>query len=202
MIIGSAWQKPLPPSRDGDIVIREIEPGDARHLHPLVTSRAMRRLYAPPPKSVGEFSRFIDRARESHLNGDAFCLTLTVGASARPSGLFQVRRAEGVVHIAEWGFLMAPALWNSGVFARAAGLVLDLVFGVVELHRLEARVMIENRRAAAALLKLGARPEGVLRGAFHRDGEYVDSVMWAILRDDWTRRICTGPAGPEAGIVR
>ena len=141
---------------------------------------------APPPKSIGEFSRFIVRSRESHENGDSFCLTLMAGA--KPCGLFQVRRAEGVVHIAEWGFLMTPSLWSSGAFVRAAGLVLDLVFDVVELHRLEARVMVENRRAGSALMKLGARPEGVLRGSFYRDGQYLDSIMWSILRDDWRPR--------------
>ena len=42
-----------------------------------------------------------------------------------------------------------------------------------------------NGRGNAALLKMGAVPEGVLRKSFQRDGEYLDQVLYAILREDW-----------------
>ena len=63
--------------------------------------------------------------------------------------------------------------------------MLDITFGIVELHRLEARVVIDNRRAASALMKLGATPEGTLRQAFAQNGRYLDSILWAITHDDW-----------------
>jgi RimJ/RimL family protein N-acetyltransferase len=32
---------------------------------------------------------------------------------------------------------------------------------------------------------VGALQEGVLRRSFFRNGEYLDQVLWSILREDW-----------------
>ena len=37
----------------------------------------------------------------------------------------------------------------------------------------------------AALRKLGATPEGVLRRSFLRYGEYLDQVIWGLVATDW-----------------
>ena len=36
-----------------------------------------------------------------------------------------------------------------------------------------------------ALQKLGAVPEGILRRAFLRNGQYLDQMLYAIVEDDW-----------------
>jgi len=35
------------------------------------------------------------------------------------------------------------------------------------------------------LRKLGAVPEGILRGSLLKEGKYVDQVMWSIVASDW-----------------
>jgi RimJ/RimL family protein N-acetyltransferase len=47
-------------------------------------------------------------------------------------------------------------------------------------------VLLQNGRANSALRKLGAVQEGVLRRSARRGGEYVDQVLWSMLKDDWT----------------
>ena len=58
-------------------------------------------------------------------------------------------------------------------------------FGTLGVVRLEARAAVDNARGNAALEKLGAVPEGVLRKCFLSNGEYRDHRMWSILADDW-----------------
>ena len=53
------------------------------------------------------------------------------------------------------------------------------------MHRLEARAAVTNGRGNAALRKLGAVHEGVLRKSFLRNGEYLDQALWTILADEW-----------------
>jgi len=71
------------------------------------------------------------------------------------------------------------------MFADAAALVLDYVFGVMRVHRVEARAAVRNGRGNGALRKIGAIQEGVLRRSFLRNGEYLDQVLWSIVCDDW-----------------
>jgi ribosomal-protein-alanine N-acetyltransferase len=55
----------------------------------------------------------------------------------------------------------------------------------VGAHRLEARVPLQNGRGNGALRKLGAVQEGILRQSVRRGDEYVDQVLWSILKEDW-----------------
>jgi RimJ/RimL family protein N-acetyltransferase len=48
-----------------------------------------------------------------------------------------------------------------------------------------------NGRGNAALRKIGATREGVLRKSFLRHGEYLDQSLWTILREDWVEAKAT-----------
>ena len=100
-------------------------------------------------------------------------------------GLFQVRQIEPGFGSAEWGFAIGSAYWGSGIFLEGARLVADFAFEVLGAHRLEARSAIRNGRGNAALRKLGAVQEGILRRSFLRNGEYLDEMLWSILDEDW-----------------
>ena len=69
--------------------------------------------------------------------------------------------------------------------SRRRGAVIDFSFGVVGVHRLEARSIASNGRGNAALRKVGALQEGILRRSFQRNGRYFDQILWSILKDDW-----------------
>ena len=66
-----------------------------------------------------------------------------------------------------------------------AELVLDFAFETLGAHRLEARAAVLNGRGNAALLKVGAVAECVLRKSFKCKGEYLDQALYAVLDTDW-----------------
>ena len=69
-----------------------------------------------------------------------------------------------------------------------------------ELLLREARAAVDNVRGNAALKKLGAVPEGVLRKCFLASGAYRDHVMWSILAAEW-RAANDERAGQATGEV-
>ena len=79
--------------------------------------------------------------------------------------------------------------WGTGLFVEAANLVLAFAFDTMGVHRIEARTALANGRANGALRKLGAAREGRLRRSFLVGNEYHDDVLWALLADDWRRRL-------------
>jgi len=64
-------------------------------------------------------------------------------------------------------------------------MTLDFAFQNTSVNRLEARAVVQNGRGNAALRKLGAVQEGVLRGSLLKDGKYLDQIMWSIISQDW-----------------
>jgi ribosomal-protein-serine acetyltransferase len=54
-----------------------------------------------------------------------------------------------------------------------------------DLNRVEIRVAVPNWRSRAIPERLGFREEGILRQAELVDGSYLDTVVYAMLKEDW-----------------
>ena len=67
-------------------------------------------------------------------------------------------------------------------------LLVDYLFRFTTAHRLEAGTDVDNIAEQKALERIGFTREGVLREAAFRDGARRDSVIYALLRDDWQGR--------------
>ena len=80
---------------------------------------------------------------------------------------------------------MSPSARGTGVFVESVRLIGSFAFGSVGVRRLETRVLLKNGRGNTALRKLGAVQEGILRRSARRNGEYVDQVLWSLLKEDW-----------------
>jgi RimJ/RimL family protein N-acetyltransferase len=120
------------------------------------------------------------------------CFAVTLAESDTAIGIFQVRSTEPGFRTAEWGFALGSDFWGTGVFLEGARLVMDFTFGTIGVHRLEARAALRNARGNAALRKIGARQEGVLRKSFLRNGEYLDQALWTVLDEDWRANAFSG----------
>src|SRR4051812_14343595 len=172
--VATDWRKGLPVLRGRQVVLREMRESDAEPLLALVSASEVSRFISAPPETANQFERFIAAATRQRTLGTHVCYVVTLKGFDTAIGLFQVREIEGGFKSAEWGYALGSPFWGTGVFREAADLVLDFIFNVLGAHRLEARVAVRNGRGNAALLKIGAVQEGVLRRSLIRDGEYVD----------------------------
>ena len=109
------------------------------------------------------------------------CFGVVSEGAKEVAGLFELRQLQPGFFRAELGFFLERSLWGTGLFRDAAGLLVNFGIGVLGLHRIEARASVDNARGNAALQKIGARHEGVLRAAFVCDGKYLDQNLWAIV---------------------
>jgi ribosomal-protein-alanine N-acetyltransferase len=97
----------------------------------------------------------------------------------------QLRELERTDRSAGWGFAVGSPFWGSGVFAEAADLALTFAFERLCVRRVEARACAQNGRGNAALRKIGAVNEALLRRSLPCGADYVDQNLWTILQDDW-----------------
>jgi RimJ/RimL family protein N-acetyltransferase len=163
--------------------LRELRASDAQALLAAFGSPELTRLISPPPPTLDGFEKFIAWTQGQREAGQSLAFGVTFRDSDTVVGLFQVRALQPAFAIAEWGFAIGSEHSGTGLFHEAAGLVLDFVFDVVGVHRLEARAALKNGRGNGALEKLGAIQEGVLNRSFLRNGVYHDQALWTILAD-------------------
>lgn len=80
----------------------------------------------------------------------------------------------------------APAAQGTVVNAEAKLLLLANAFEACGYHRIELKTDSTNARSRAAILKLGAREEGIFRGhMWMPHGYWRDTVWYSILADEW-----------------
>ncbi|MFC0628374.1 GNAT family N-acetyltransferase [Kribbella deserti] len=81
-----------------------------------------------------------------------------------------------------------PSLWGSGLNPATKLLMLSHVFDECGFGRVAIGVDARNTRSLAAVARLGASREGVLR-RFQRcyDGRFRDLVLFSILADEWPK---------------
>jgi RimJ/RimL family protein N-acetyltransferase len=188
------WRFGLPTIRAGKVTLRDIRESDASALMAMLTTDEVAEFISPLPRTVEGFHGFISEVHNERLLGNSFCYGIVPDGYEDAMGLFQVRQLEPGFGSAEWGFALGSPFWGSGVFLDGARAVIDFSFGVVGVHRLEARSITSNGRGNAALRKVGAMQEGILRRSFQRNGRLFDQVLWSILRDDWRQgQPVTGP---------
>jgi len=188
------WRAELPVLTGRNVILREPAPIDAGPLVDLLSLGDATRFGLDEPPSEYVVQRLIERAVRDRANGQAITFAVTLAATRAVVGLLQVRQLDPGFEAAEWECTIAPSSRGTGVFLEAARLAGSFVFGSVGAHRLEARVLLQNGRGNGALRKLGAVQEGILRRSARRSGDYVDQVLWSMLREDWGEHwVAAGP---------
>jgi RimJ/RimL family protein N-acetyltransferase len=189
------WRSGLPTLTGAVIELRELRATDARSLFIALTTDEVTRFISPPPSTVEGFEKFIAWSHRQRAAGQYACFAIVLRGSDTAIGLFQIRSLEIDFATAEWGFAVSSEFWGTGVFSDGARLTIQFAFDAIGTLRLEARAALANGRGNAALRRVGATREGVLRKSLLRHGEYHDQALWTILADEWRDRqqICGSP---------
>ena len=74
---------------------------------------------------------------------------------------------------------------GKGIGTEAKHLLLRFAFETLGLHAISATVFAGNTRSAAALRKQGYRLAGRLTADVHRRGQFMDTLVFDLLRPDW-----------------
>jgi RimJ/RimL family protein N-acetyltransferase len=191
-VVSTDWRDALPVLVGRNVVLREMRTSDAASLFALLTTQEVARFISPPPSSVEGFERFIQWAARQRAVGAYVCFAVTTADSDTAVGIYQLRSTELNFGTAEWGFVLGEPFWGTGMFKEGAELMMEFAFETVGVHRLEARAALRNARGNAALRKIGAKQEGILRKSFQRNGEFLDQALWTVIDEDWRMKVIWG----------
>jgi ribosomal-protein-alanine N-acetyltransferase len=182
------WRTELPTLTARIVTLREPVVQDLRPLVDLLSLSDATRFAIEEPGGEMAVQGLIQRAVRDRAAGHSFTYAITTGTARPPLGLIQVRQLDPSFDTAEWECTLSPSARGTGVFDETVRLIGSFAFGLIGVRRLETRVMLQNGRGNTALRKLGAVEEGILRRSLRRNGEYVDQVLWSLLKEDWGDR--------------
>jgi ribosomal-protein-alanine N-acetyltransferase len=181
------WRSGLPVLSGGRVTLRELRVEDGNALLPLITAPEVVRFMSPTPETPNWFANFITSTSRQRQAGRYAGFAVVPHGHDRPVGLVQLRQLDPGFSTAEWGIALGSDWWGRGLFEDAGRLVLAFAFDTLGVHRLEARVASQNARGNAAVVKLGAVAEGLLRRSLRTSEGELDQVLWSWLEDDWRR---------------
>ena len=133
------------------------------------------------PSSVAEMAEFM---RGMIVNGrnpwTVRCGDQVVGMTS----FLEVSAIDARVEIGSTAY--TPSVWATEVNPECKLLLMTWAFEVANMARVQLRTDIRNIRSQAAITKLGARYEGVLRRFQRRqDGSIRDTVLFSVTVDEW-----------------
>lgn len=143
---------------------------------------SMRVTSVPSPETVGAW---IDRAIAGREAGTTLPYVTMVGDEIVGSTRFwKLDRQNRTVEIGHtW---IAKSWQRSFVNSEAKLLMLTYAFDDLGMNRVQFMTHAQNERSRAAILRLGAVEEGLLRKErIMPDGHVRDSLVFSIIDDDW-----------------
>jgi ribosomal-protein-alanine N-acetyltransferase len=78
-----------------------------------------------------------------------------------------------------------PRARRQGIARQAASLLINHLFNVTPIERIEARLVVGNEPSARVLEAAGMHREGTCRRLFFLHGKYVDLDLYSIIREEW-----------------
>lgn len=85
----------------------------------------------------------------------------------------------------EIGCWLGAGAEGNGLMTTAARILMDWAFRVRGMTRVVWQTIPENKRSIAVAERLGMTHEGLLRKNFAHNGAHHDTVVLAILADEW-----------------
>lgn len=138
----------------------------------------------PTPEGMAEE---IDRRLAEHADGLCAPWVIISTATGRAVGMTSFHTLDHAHRRLEIGRTwMAAHVQGTGINPSVKYLQLQRAFEVLGVNAVEFRTNWHNHRSRAAIERLGAKQDGVLRKhRIHPDGTVRDTVIYSITNDEW-----------------
>lgn len=134
-----------------------------------------------------DMRRYVEEALAAQAQGTALPFVTTDAATGQVIGSTRFANAEGPRVEIGWTWIAAP--WQrTAVNTEAKYLMMRHAFEALGLLRVELKTDALNARSRAAILRIGAREEGIFRKHLVTEtGRVRDTVYFAVTDDEWPR---------------
>lgn len=104
-------------------------------------------------------------------------------------GNIAIKKIDRINRSAELAIIIGDKnYWNKGVGSEAYELMIDYGFNTLNLNRISSGQTISNKGMIKVCEKMGMKKEGTLRQVLFKNGEYLDAVIYSILKKNYKKK--------------
>jgi len=130
----------------------------------------------PHPYTIEDAKSFLERATNEKESEKFFCIDID-GAAVGGIGM---KPGEDVCRLtAEFGYWLGEEFWGQGIMSQVVPAFVNYCFKKFSLTRMFASAYANNPASARVLEKAGFVFEGRLRKNVVKDGQILDSLLYA-----------------------
>jgi RimJ/RimL family protein N-acetyltransferase len=166
--------------------LRRATPDDVHFLAEVAVNEEISPyLAALAARDPDAFQEEIERAAETPHQRGRFVIELLEDGGARPVGSIAFEIANRRSRIATlYGLMLRPDARGRGLARAATRLFTRHLIAGLGYHRVQLECYGYNERAIHHFERSGFVREGVKRKAYWRGGEWVDGVLFGLVRED------------------
>lgn len=138
----------------------------------------------PHPDIINEF---LSDALQAYETGDGLTFAIIDIKTSKIAGSTRFMKANYPYKRIEVGYTFLGKSWQrTRINTEVKLLMLSHAFETLDFNRVEFLTDYLNNRSRQAILRLGAKEEGVLRNhMIMPDGRVRDSVLFSIIKNEW-----------------
>jgi len=169
--------------------LRPFEQDDAPIVQAHVADRdiAATTLVIPHPYPPEGAVAWIATHQKTHNDGTAIIWAITLRESGELVGAIDLR-PNREHNRTDFGYVIYKPHWNRGYATEAARAIIHFGFIHYGLNRIESHHFENNPASGRVMFKCGMTFEGRMRRQVRKWGVYLDTLHYAILRDEYDAR--------------
>jgi RimJ/RimL family protein N-acetyltransferase len=173
------------------LTLRPYEKGDLAGLHDMFGRDDVCRYLMWEPMDLAAATALLERRlsqTQAEADGEAILLAAVETGTGRMVGEFMLRLTSATSRQGEIGWSMHPDVHGRGLATEGAREVLRMGFEDLGLHRIVAESDPRNLASIRVMEHLGMRHEARFVENEFLKGEWIGSVICAILESEWRER--------------
>lgn len=178
----------LPRLETERLLLRAMRVSDAPDMYDYAHRTDVTRhlLWSPHP-DIQYTRRYLEYLAGRYRLGQFYDWALICKEDGKMIGTCGFVRFEYAHNAAEIGYVLNPDYHGRGLMTEAVTRILQFGFSELQLHRIEARYMVENTASRRLMERVGMHFEGVHRQLMLVKGQYRDIGTCAILTDEFAK---------------
>ncbi len=167
------------------LILRDVTSADLDPLYSVTKDPEVFRYWPSDPDTYQGAKERIERMirNQTKTPRTDFDVAITLLSNKKLIGRCRIRKSSDIQ--GHFGYMLAKDMWGKGYATEVAKALVGYGFGELNLHRIFATTHPENPASNRVIQKAGLVLEGRLREDRIYDGEFKDSLIYSILRQEW-----------------
>ena len=170
------------------LILRRYTLGDAEDMFRnwAASEVVTRYLTWEPYKNVDSVKGYIQYVNDCYEKPDHYDWVIEYKELGQVIGSIGVVSMHEDIAACEIGYCLGDRFWGKGIMPEALSEVIRFLFEEVGMNRIQATHDVNNPKSGRVMEKCGLRYEGTMRQASRNNQGVCDSVMRAILREEFS----------------